>query len=293
MDRPRAGRGTLRLDPLRLVVAGEALASREPIVASFDAGALRVERLSLEGRAGTITGRGALHAGGALDAELRGQIPLGMLAALRPEVESASGMLDARVTARGTTSAPEISGTGALHGASVTVRGYPEPVREIQARFTASPAGLRLIEARGVLGGGTLTASGEAALADGGLGAYRVALTARRVAVTPLDGLSTLWDGDSGAGGPRRARAAPRGAPPGPGTVHARARPRRRRAPQGSAPGRRPAGSGSPCESPSSSTTTSWCETAPPPCGSAGRFPSRAPRRRRPCSGCSRPGRAG
>jgi translocation and assembly module TamB len=69
-------------------------------------------------------------------------------------------------------------------------------VREIQARFTASPAGLRLIEARGVVGGGTLTASGEAALADGGLGAYRVALTARRVAVTPFDGFSTLWDGD-------------------------------------------------------------------------------------------------
>jgi hypothetical protein len=76
------------------VVAGEALTSQEPIVASFDAGALRVERLSLEGRAGTITGRGALHAGGALDAELRGQISLSVLAALRPEVEAASGMLD-------------------------------------------------------------------------------------------------------------------------------------------------------------------------------------------------------
>ena len=196
LDRPRAGRGTLRLDPLRLVVAGEALASREPIVASFDAGALRVERLFLEGRAGTITGRGALHAGGALDAELGARIPLSLLATLQPEVEAAGGILDVRATVRGTTSAPEISGTGALHDASVTVRGYAEPVREIQARFTASPAGLRLIEARGVLGGGTLTASGEAALADGGLGAYRVALTARRVAVTPLDGLSTLWDGD-------------------------------------------------------------------------------------------------
>ena len=196
VDRPKAGRGTLRLDPLRLMVAGEAITSQEPIVASFDAGALRVERLSLEGRAGTITGRGALHAGGALDAELRGQIPLGVLAAFRPEVEAASGTLDANVTARGTTAAPEISGTGALHGASVTVRGYAEPVREIQARFTASPAGLRLIEARGALGGGTLTASGEAALAEGGLGAYRVALTARRVAVSPLSGLSTLWDGD-------------------------------------------------------------------------------------------------
>jgi autotransporter translocation and assembly factor TamB len=196
LDRPGAARGTLRLDPLRLVVGGEALASREPVVASFDAGALRVERLSLEGRGGTITGRGTLHAGGALDAELRGQISLGVLAALRPEVAAATGMLDASATARGTMSAPELSGTGALHGASVTVRGYPEPVRDIQARFTASPAGLRLIEARGAFGGGTVAASGEAALADGGLGAYRVAVTARRIALTPLDGLSTLWDGD-------------------------------------------------------------------------------------------------
>jgi autotransporter translocation and assembly factor TamB len=196
LDHPRAGRGTLHLDPLRLVLAGEALASQEPIIASFDAGALRVERLFLEGRAGTITGRGVLHAGGALDAELQGRIPLGVLAALRPEVEGASGILDVRATVRGTTSAPEISGVGALDGASVTVRGYAEPVREIQARLTASPAGLRLIEARGVLGGGTLAASGEAALADGGLGAYRVALTARRIAATPVDGLSTLWDGD-------------------------------------------------------------------------------------------------
>jgi translocation and assembly module TamB len=196
LDHPKALRGTLRLDPLRLVVAGETLTSQEPVVASFDAGALRVERLLLEGHAGTISGRGALSTGGALDAELRARIPLGVLASLRPEVEAASGILDVRVTANGTTSAPEISGAAALDGASVTVRGYAEPVREIHARLTASPAGLRLVEARAVLGGGTVTASGEAALAGGGLGAYRVALKAQRVAATPLDGLSTLWDGD-------------------------------------------------------------------------------------------------
>ena len=196
LDQPRAARGTLHLDPLRLVVAGETLTSQEPIVASFDASALRVERLLLAGRAGTISGRGTLNAAGALDGEMRGQIPLSVLAALRPEVEAASGNLDVTVTARGTTAAPEISGVAALDGASVTVRGYAEPIREIHARLTASPAGLRLVEARGVLGGGTVTASGEAALAGMGLVAYRVALKAQRVAATPLDGLSTLWDGD-------------------------------------------------------------------------------------------------
>ena len=63
LDQPRAARGTLHLDPLRLVVAGETLTSQEPIVASFDASALRVERLLLAGRAGTISGRGTLQRG--------------------------------------------------------------------------------------------------------------------------------------------------------------------------------------------------------------------------------------
>jgi translocation and assembly module TamB len=62
--------------------------------------------------------------------------------------------------------------------------------------MTASRTGLRLTKAQGALGGGTITATGEAALTDSGLGSYQVALTARRVSVSPMEGLSTLWDGE-------------------------------------------------------------------------------------------------
>jgi translocation and assembly module TamB len=203
---PGGTRGTLRVEPFDLRVAGEVLASREPILARWDAGGVRVERLALDGAAGRLTGRGAWKTDVGLDAELRGQVPLALVASLRPEVEQATGTLDVAATVTGTTAAPVIEGQGTIRGASLRLRGYPEGVRDIEARIVGSPAGLRLLEARGVFGGGTVAASGEAALAGGTLGAYRLALGARRVAVAPIEGLSTLWDGDLALTG-RGARA--------------------------------------------------------------------------------------
>jgi autotransporter translocation and assembly factor TamB len=196
ITQPTAGRGTLRVDPFRMVVAGEALASREPIVALFDARGVLVDRLALQGPAGTITGRLGVDPGGRLDASLHGQTQLAFLASLRPEVEEASGTLDVTATVTGTTAAPVISGAGTVRGGSLRVRGYADPLRDIEAELTASRTGLRLTKAQAALGGGTITATGEAALTDGGLGSYQVALTARRVSVSPLEGLSTLWDGE-------------------------------------------------------------------------------------------------
>ena len=194
--RPTGGHGVARVDPFRMVVAGEALASRDPITAVFDANGLRIDRFAFQGSAGPYMGHLRVESGGRLDASLRGQASLAFLASLRPEVEEAGGALDVTASVTGTTAAPVISGTGTVRGGRVRVRGYPDPLRELEAEVTASPAGLRLTKARGTLGGGTVSASGEAALADGGLGAYRVALTARSVNASPIEGLSTLWDGE-------------------------------------------------------------------------------------------------
>jgi autotransporter translocation and assembly factor TamB len=196
MAQPTASRGTLRVDPLRAVVVGEALTSREPIVATFDATGVRVDRLVLQGSTGTITGHLGVERGGRLDAALQGQIQLALLAGLRPEVEEASGTLNVTATVAGTTAAPVISGEGTVRGGRLRLKSYAEPVHGIEAQLTASRAGLRLTQARGLLGGGTVSATGEAALTDGALGSYRVALTARHVAVSPMEGLSTLWDGE-------------------------------------------------------------------------------------------------
>jgi autotransporter translocation and assembly factor TamB len=196
LARPTASRGTLRVDPLRAVVAGESVTSREPIVAVFDATGVRVERFVLQGSAGAVTGRLGVERGGRLDAALRGQIQLGLLGGLRPELEETSGTLDVTATVAGTTAAPVFDGEGTVRGGRIRLKGVAEPVHEIEAHVTASRAGLRLTQARGQFGGGTVSATGEAALTNGALGAYRAELTARRVGVSPMEGLSTLWDGE-------------------------------------------------------------------------------------------------
>jgi autotransporter translocation and assembly factor TamB len=194
--RPTDGHGTVRVDPVRIVLGGETLANREPITAVFDASGVRIDRFAFQGAAGSLVGHLKMASGGRLDAALRGQTPLTLLATLTPEVAEAGGTLDVTATVTGTTAAPVISGTGTVRGGSIRARAYADPVRDIEAEVTASPAGLRLTRAQGVLGGGTVTATGEAALADGGLGAYRFTLAARSVNVSPIEGLSSLWDGE-------------------------------------------------------------------------------------------------
>jgi translocation and assembly module TamB len=68
-----------------------------------------------------------------------------------------------------------------------------------------SPGGLRLVDASAAFGGGTLTARGDVALAGARVRGYGVEVTARGVAVEPLDGLHTSWDADlEVVGGPAR-----------------------------------------------------------------------------------------
>ena len=76
------------------------------------------------------------------------------------------------------------------------MRDYPDPIRELRARFTISPRGARITEATATLGGGQLRASGEVVIGEDGSGTYRFTVTAREVAATSLADLQTVWDAD-------------------------------------------------------------------------------------------------
>ena len=91
---PRAARGVVRLEPVRLEMAGERWDAQGPIVIRREPGRLTVERLEIAGRLGTATATGWLDDAGTLDGTLRGQVPLALLAVLRHEVREASGKLD-------------------------------------------------------------------------------------------------------------------------------------------------------------------------------------------------------
>ena len=131
-----------------------------------------------------------------LDLRLSGRLPLSALAALRPEVSEAAGFLEVDGRVSGTTAAPQAVGEGTIRDGRLLLAAYPEALRDVQARFTMSAAGVRLASATAVVGGGSLAARGDLALAGRGLGPFRFDVEARGVTVEPAAGARTTWDAD-------------------------------------------------------------------------------------------------
>jgi translocation and assembly module TamB len=70
-------------------------------------------------------------------------------------------------------------------------------IRDLEGRFALSPSRLRVEELQARVGTGTVKATGEVGLDGRAVGAYQVAITARGVSLTPLEGLETAWNADA------------------------------------------------------------------------------------------------
>jgi autotransporter translocation and assembly factor TamB len=196
LSAPSALRGTVTLDPVRLVVAGEDWLNRGPVVIHWGAAGLDVDRLNLASRLGNLTAGGRLDPRGILDFEVRGQIPLAILPALRPEIRDAGGLLTLTARVGGTAAAPSIRGDAVIREGRLQFRNYPETLRQIEARCILSPEGLRLVEAEASLGRGRIRASGDLSFEGGKPGFYRARISAQNISVAPVEGLQTVWDLD-------------------------------------------------------------------------------------------------
>jgi hypothetical protein len=191
---PMAATGRAQLDPLRLTLAreewqGAILLRREPAL-------LRVDRLTLRSRLGAMTASGTVTDAGALDFTADGQIPLAVVARLRPEIVEAEGVADARLRIGGTARAPAVTGEGTIRDGRIALRDYPDPIRDLHAQFTLTPRAARVSEVTATFAGGQIRGSGEATFEAGGVGTYRFTLTGREVSLTPLPDLQTAWDAD-------------------------------------------------------------------------------------------------
>ncbi len=193
---PAAARGTVRVEPLVVEVAGETWRAQGPVVLERAARATEIRRAQLASRAGTLSLSGAVGDGGTLDLQVQGQTPLAVLPMLRPDVREAAGMLEATLRIGGRFDAPELGGRGTITGGRLALVALDESLRDVQARFTVSPGGLRIEQATAGFGGGTLAITGDVALEGVRMRGYHATITARRVAVRPMDGLETVWDAD-------------------------------------------------------------------------------------------------
>ena len=193
---PRRGDGTLTIDPVRFTVGGEQWRNREPIEVRWTADGLRLPNVQLAGNGGVITARGTLAQSGALDARVDGRLPLAMLPALQPAILEGGGTLEIALRATGSVGAPALTGDGTIRKGSILLRDRPEALRDLEARFSLSNQGVQLQEATANMGSGTVRARGDAALDAWRVGAYRVRVTAKSVALSLLEGLSAAWDAD-------------------------------------------------------------------------------------------------
>ena len=204
---PAAAQGTVRVEPLVVELAGETWRAAGPIVVERLAATTRLAHAELASRLGTLSASGTASDQGALDVRVRGQVPLAILPVFRPEVREAAGTLDATLRVGGTLATPEVGGEGTIAGGRLALEGMDDALRDVRARFTVSPGGLRIVDASAAFGGGTLAARGDVALGGARVRGYRVEVTARRVSAQPLDGLHTTWDADlEMVGGPERGQ---------------------------------------------------------------------------------------
>jgi len=195
-SRPADAQGTIRLDPVRLTVEEEAWTNQGPVVVHWGPDGLRIERLQLASRLGSVRAAGRAEPSGRLELELAGQVPLAILPVLRPEVRSAEGLAVLTARVEGTASSPRLTGEATVRDGKLQLADYPETFRDLSGRVLISPEGLRLVEASALLGRGRLRASGEMTLAGWRPGVYRFALTGREVGLAPFEGLRTAWDAD-------------------------------------------------------------------------------------------------
>jgi autotransporter translocation and assembly factor TamB len=196
LSAPSALRGTVSLDPVHLAVAGEDWSNRGPILIHWGATGLVVDRLNLGGRLGNLSASGRLDPRGTLDFDGRGQFPLAILPALRPEIRDASGLLTLTVRVGGTAANPSIRGEAAIREGLLQFRDYPDTLRQIDARCVVTPEGLRLVQAEASLGRGRIRASGDLSFEGGKPGPYRALLSGQNIALSPVEGLQTVWDLD-------------------------------------------------------------------------------------------------
>ena len=149
---PRATRGLIRLEPVSIEAGGERWEGRGPILVRREPGRFTVERLELAGRLGAATGTGRLEDSGAIEGILRGQVPLALLSALRPEVREASGRLDVDLRIGGTTAKPVLLGRGTISGGLLAVRESPLVIRDMEGTLVLSPNRLRVEELKASVG---------------------------------------------------------------------------------------------------------------------------------------------
>jgi outer membrane protein insertion porin family len=155
---------TGELDSVVLQLGGSALRSSGPVPLGLRAGEVTLGPARWSGRRTDLRTEARVDLGErTLESTLRGTVDLGIAATLLPEVR-ATGPVAVDLVVAGPWDRPEPRGTLELDNGRIRLLGFPDPLNAVEMRMRLAPGEIVLDEARAVLGGGELTATGRATL---------------------------------------------------------------------------------------------------------------------------------
>jgi translocation and assembly module TamB len=123
-------------------------------------------------------------------------VDLAAVAQLIPRVERAKGSITGRLGVSGPLRAPEYTGGFELNGGEVLLRGLGVPISDIELALKLARGELEVAHGSARMGNGKLGLRGGAPLRGFELGAVRLDITARELALPLGDGIRTSADAD-------------------------------------------------------------------------------------------------
>jgi hypothetical protein len=196
VDRPEGAKATIQLDPMRVVFLKERWLNSGPVTLRWEGGVLYLDRLRLRNHAGVIEASGTVEELRRVDMKLSGSFPLQWLPLVRAEIEGAEGSLSLSARLVGPLDAPMISGEGRVRDGQISLKGYPQPLRNFEAHIVLSPGSVRLVGASAQLAAGRITARGEIGFSEWEIRSYRLMFGLKNIAAELTTGLETVWDAE-------------------------------------------------------------------------------------------------
>lgn len=130
-----------------------------------------------------------------ISAHAETQSDLGFVSRFVPTMEAA-GKLDAKITAAGSLSAPQLAGSVRVQDGMLRMQGYPLLLERIQLEADATKDRIKTTKMTASMGGGKITGEGEISLQPGHVGEISLHATATNVGTNYPEGFRSQMNAD-------------------------------------------------------------------------------------------------
>lgn len=172
-----------RLDQGQVYLGAHRLQLAEPLPVSFREGRLVLQPIHLVGPESDLSGSLAYErATDRIEASATGTLDLALVSIVAPDFRGL-GRGELMLELGGTIDRPELSGSFRVDKGRLRWLEFPQSLEKLQLDLALEGSRIRIREARGLLGGGEVSAGGEVVVGAGGLDSFGIDLQASNVRV--------------------------------------------------------------------------------------------------------------